>query len=345
MKPTRIKTTTSTITQRAVRPLIFAVTLAGASANAAEPEIVRAISDLTTNTITISGTDLVKNNKAPAVSLAGLPLTITSATDTSIVANLPATITPGSYPLVVNADGKLDDKHGGGGHSAILDVTIGTVGPQGPQGDKGDQGDTGPIGPAGDKGDKGDQGDQGIQGETGPVGPIGPAGAKGDTGDTGATGPAGPQGPPGIGINPGTDVNDQLYWDGSNWIADQKSNQMVIDDGNMQPWLGIYHCIALTGIYPSRNGLDPFIGEIMQVGFGFAPRGWALCDGQLLSISQNTALFSLLGTTYGGDGRTTFGLPDLRGRTAVHPGSGPGLRNRQWGQRSGFENIQYTDQF
>lgn len=66
---------------------------------------------------------------------------------------------------------------------------------------------------------------------------------------------------------------------------------------------------------------EPFLAEIRIVGFNFAPRGWALCDGQLLPINQNQALFSLLGTTYGGDGRTTFQLPDLRGRTPVHPGA------------------------
>ena len=84
---------------------------------------------------------------------------------------------------------------------------------------------------------------------------------------------------------------------------------------------------------------DPFIGEIVMFGGNFAPRGWAQCDGQLLAISQNSALFSILGTTYGGDGRTTFGLPDLRGRVAMHPGSGPGLTPRSLGQKSGSENV------
>ncbi|MBK5213918.1 MAG: tail fiber protein, partial [Flavobacteriaceae bacterium] len=70
-------------------------------------------------------------------------------------------------------------------------------------------------------------------------------------------------------------------------------------------------------------------------GGNFAPQQWANCDGQLMSIAQNTALFSLLGTTYGGDGRTTFGLPELRGRVAVHTGNGPGLSSRQQGERSG----------
>lgn len=77
----------------------------------------------------------------------------------------------------------------------------------------------------------------------------------------------------------------------------------------------------------------------MTVGFNFAPRGWALCDGQLLPISQNSALFSLLGTTYGGDGRTNFGLPDLRGRTAVHVGNGPGLSPYRWGEKGGAERV------
>ena len=70
--------------------------------------------------------------------------------------------------------------------------------------------------------------------------------------------------------------------------------------------------------------MDPFIGQIQLYGFNFPPRGWALCEGQLLAISQNTALFSLLGTTFGGDGRTDFALPDLRGRSAVGFGQGPG---------------------
>jgi len=85
--------------------------------------------------------------------------------------------------------------------------------------------------------------------------------------------------------------------------------------------------------------MEPFIGQIQAFGFNFAPRGWALCQGQLLSISQNTALFSLLGTTYGGDGRTTFGLPDLRGRNIVGMGNGPGLSNVSWGQKAGAEQI------
>ena len=84
---------------------------------------------------------------------------------------------------------------------------------------------------------------------------------------------------------------------------------------------------------------QPFVGEIKMFGGTFAPRSYALCDGQLLAISQNSALFALLGTLYGGDGRTTFGLPDLRGRVPIHTGSGPGLTPRAMASRSGAENA------
>lgn len=84
---------------------------------------------------------------------------------------------------------------------------------------------------------------------------------------------------------------------------------------------------------------DPFLGEIRMMANNFAPRNWAYCSGQLLSISQNTALFSLLGTTYGGDGRTSFALPDLRGRVPIHEGSGVGLPSYSLGQRGGEETV------
>jgi microcystin-dependent protein len=89
----------------------------------------------------------------------------------------------------------------------------------------------------------------------------------------------------------------------------------------------------------SKAGVEPFVGEISWVPYNFAPRGWAFCDGQILQIAQNTALFSLLGTTYGGDGRTTFALPDVRSRMMVHAGQGPGLSPRQLGQKGGEENV------
>lgn len=88
--------------------------------------------------------------------------------------------------------------------------------------------------------------------------------------------------------------------------------------------------------------MEPFLGQIIMFAGNFAPRGWAFCDGTLLSIAQNSALFSLLGTTYGGDGRTTFALPDLRGRVPVHPGQGPGLSNYTLGQQGGNETTTLT---
>ena len=85
--------------------------------------------------------------------------------------------------------------------------------------------------------------------------------------------------------------------------------------------------------------MEPFLGQIIMFGGNFAPRGWALCDGSLIAISQNSALFSILGTTYGGDGRTTFGLPDLRGRVPMHAGRGPALSNRSLGSQTGTETV------
>jgi microcystin-dependent protein len=84
---------------------------------------------------------------------------------------------------------------------------------------------------------------------------------------------------------------------------------------------------------------DPFLGQIMCAGFNFAPKGWAELNGQLLSIVQNIALFSLLGTTYGGNGQTTFALPDMRGRVLIHAGQGPGLTNRDQGESAGAEQV------
>ncbi len=88
---------------------------------------------------------------------------------------------------------------------------------------------------------------------------------------------------------------------------------------------------------------EPFTAEIRIFAGNFAPRGWAFCDGQLLPIAQNTALFSLIGTTYGGDGRTTTALPNMQGRAPMHPGRGPGLTSRRLGQRGGTETVTLTE--
>ncbi len=88
---------------------------------------------------------------------------------------------------------------------------------------------------------------------------------------------------------------------------------------------------------------EPFIAEIRILALNFAPRGWAFCDGQLLPIAQNTALFSLIGTTYGGDGRTTTALPNLQGRAPMHPGRGPGLTARRLGEKTGVETVTLSE--
>lgn len=142
-----------------------------------------------------------------------------------------------------------------------------------------------------------------------------------------------------VAINNATSAGDLITWDGNNWINSQPAIQhfnYVVN--NLQPYLALNYCIALTGVFPSRSGADPYVGEIQIFGFNFAPRNWAQCNGQLLPISQNTALFSLLGTNYGGDGKTTFGLPDLQGRAAVKFGIGPGLTERYLGEKGGVES-------
>ncbi len=85
--------------------------------------------------------------------------------------------------------------------------------------------------------------------------------------------------------------------------------------------------------------MDPFVAEIRIFPFNFAPKGWAFCDGQILPLSQNTALFSLLGTTYGGDGKSNFALPDLQGRAPMHPGQGPGLSLHDLGEEGGSDTV------
>lgn len=106
----------------------------------------------------------------------------------------------------------------------------------------------------------------------------------------------------------------------------------------------LYKVVLIITLFVSVSGFsqEAFTGEIKMFAGNFAPRGWAFCDGQLLSISSNSALFSLLGTMYGGDGRTTFGLPDLRGRVAVGVGQGSGLSNIRQGQKWGTETTTLT---
>ena len=114
----------------------------------------------------------------------------------------------------------------------------------------------------------------------------------------------------------------------------------------MSPLLSRIGCAAVAALSlgamhgtASAQASDPFIGQIMCAGFNFAPKGWAELDGQLLPIAQNTALFALLGTQYGGNGTTTFALPDMRGRVMLHAGQGPGLTLRDQGAAAGAEQV------
>ncbi|WP_342665035.1 phage tail protein [Sporocytophaga myxococcoides] len=139
-----------------------------------------------------------------------------------------------------------------------------------------------------------------------------------------------------IGLNAGTQAGDLMTWDGVNWVSKAPETKTL---NNMQPYTVINYCIALQGIFPSRDGAQPYVAEIMLFAGNFAPKGFAICDGRLLPINQNQALFSLLGTNYGGDGRTTFALPDLRGRVPISAGTGPGLSTYTEGQTGGSETI------
>jgi microcystin-dependent protein len=103
-------------------------------------------------------------------------------------------------------------------------------------------------------------------------------------------------------------------------------------------------CLAFTHHAIKENMMsEPFVAEIRIFAGNFAPRGWAFCNGQLLPVSQNTALFSLIGTTYGGDGRSTTALPNMQGRVPMHPGRGPGLTSRRLGQRGGTEMVTLSE--
>lgn len=141
-------------------------------------------------------------------------------------------------------------------------------------------------------------------------------------------------------INAGTNAGDLLTWDGNNWINMQPAVQHFSDAvDNHQPYLVINYVIAEFGIYPSQNdATQPYVGEIYMMGCNFAPVGFAICDGSLLSIASNDVLFNLLGTTYGGNGTTTFALPDLRGRVPIHQGSN-GTSTYVIGQTGGNEQM------
>ena len=142
-----------------------------------------------------------------------------------------------------------------------------------------------------------------------------------------------------VAFNAGTNKGDLITWDGMNWVNMQPAIQhfsFVVE--NRQPYLAMNYCIAMNGIFPSRSDATPFVSQIQLFPFNFAPTGWAECNGQLLAISQNTALFSLLGTNYGGNGQTNFQLPNMQGRVGLDAGQGKGLSLFTQGQSGGVES-------
>jgi microcystin-dependent protein len=144
-------------------------------------------------------------------------------------------------------------------------------------------------------------------------------------------------------INPCTQSGDLLTWDGDNWVNMLPAVQhFSVTVDNHQPYLVVNYVIGLFGIYPSQSdATEPYVGEIYMMGCNFAPTGFALCDGQLLAISQYATVFNLIGTTYGGDGQTTFALPNLQSRVPIHQGSN-GTSNYIMGQLGGSETMKFS---
>ena len=327
-------------------------------------------------TLAIKGVDLDFGGTL-GVTLAGAPAVIVSASSTEII----ATVSTGSYPagdyLLTVSRGN------GQSQNDEYDLTIGAVGPRGEQGSQGEQGKLGAPGGQGVQGKLGPPGEQGVQGKMGDLGEPGRQGEQGKLGSPGEQGFQGKMGDPGepgrqgfqgkIGspgepgrqgfqgkmgvpgmpggqgeqgkLGPPGEQGEQGKMGPEGPVGGTGDNVAVNlpEHPSWQPSIAINYIIALQGIFPSRNSNDPFLGEIFLFAGNFAPRGFALCDGQLLSIASNSALFSILGTTYGGDGETTFALPDLRGRAPVHAGSGPGLSTRRLGSSFGSEVVTTHD--
>jgi len=204
---------------------------------------------------------------------------------------------------------------------------VGPAGPQGPAGPAGPVGAMGPQGPIGLTGATGAQGTAGPAGPAGPQGLTGPAGATGAAGPQGLTGATGPQGATGAtGLAGPMGLTGPQGAQGPAGPMPPPITTLPLgytQSGSVQA-LGLHYIIALVGIYPSFGGgggsyPQQIIGEVRLWAGTMPPDGWAFCQGQLLAISTNTALFSLLGTTWGGDGMTTFALPNLRATVPMEP--------------------------
>jgi len=266
--------------------------LAQASIQSAIPNVTTTPQQITITGVHLNGGPLEKG--APIVALGGQTLTVTSISPTTIVADLPSGIVPGTYLLVLQY-GNLP--------VAFSNLTLGTVGPQGEQGPQGPAGPMGvpglpglpgPAGLAGATGPAGLVGPAGAAGPIGPAGPAGPAGAtgaEGPVGPIGPTGPAGPTGPTGPAGTGSIPANLTTL-----------SNALSANGG--ESYTG-----AASRVSAACNSLN--VGDVILSVNGYG-QGALPADGRLLSISSNTLLFDMIGTNFGGDGVTSFRLPDLR---------------------------------
>jgi hypothetical protein len=301
-----------------------------ASSLLAQTFIQSVVPNLTTTPqqITITGKHLTgdhwDSHSAPTVALGGEPLTVTSFTDTTIEANLPTGIVPGTYLLVL-AHGFFP--------AATFNLTVGGGGTQGEQGPPGPAGPAGPMGlpglpglpgatgatgPAGPSGPAGlpgasgpagPVGPAGTPGATGPAGPVGPAGAPGATGAVGPVGPVGPAGPTGAtGAEGPSGPTGPAGPQGPGGTASLPTNLTTLS-GALSTNGGVANKGAET--YISNACSSHNIGDIILSVNGYGEAALP-ADGRTLAVTQNPALFSLIGTTFGGDGVTSFGLPDLR---------------------------------
>jgi hypothetical protein len=249
--------------------LLLAIT-ASVSAQETLIPIIQSVKENSLGTqVTITGEGF--GTKLARVELTGTPLTVSSSSDTSVTAHMPAGIVPGTHLLTV--------QNATTGLLGIFDATIGQVGPTGPPGP------AGPMGPPGLQGPSGPAGAPGAQGQQGPAGPVG---ASGPAGPTGPTGPAGPTGPPGhSGAIPAnlTTLSGALSTNGGSSYGNEKKISAACSNMN--------------------------VGDVILSVNGYS-QGALPADGSLLPIIGNQDLFQLIGTSFGGDGRTTFALPDLR---------------------------------
>ncbi|MGI8771111.1 MAG: tail fiber protein [Acidobacteriaceae bacterium] len=268
------------------------------------------VSSVTENT---AGTQIIVNGtgfgqRTPAVTLGGMTLTIVSSSNSTVTAQLPSGIGAGTYLLFL--------QNGGSHLFTLFTAAVGQTGPAGPQGPQGPQGLPGLQGPPGAPGAPGLPGATGPAGPAGATGPIGPAGAAGPigpigpTGNTGPDGPAGPAGPQG-----------QV---GPTGAQGQKGDAGALDPTQLQELntdtavIGHYGADAYASVGTGVGcSTSDYVGQVILTPYLNFTIGIP-ADGRLVPIQQYTALFSLIGTIYGGDGRTTFAVPDLRAITPAH---------------------------